>query len=217
MAAVLPKPFRPKLVEGYAIGGICLIRLKRIRPKFFPIPWGISSENAAHRIAVAWDIDGETQEGVYIPRRDTNSRLNSLAGGTIFPGVHHHAQFNVKESGNHFHITMNSDDDSANVKVDGTIHDEFPNSSIFDSLTSASRFFEEGSLGYSDTREPGKFDGLELRCQNWGVESMAIESVKSSYFEDTSRFPAGSVEFDCSLLMRGIDHEWHSRKEICCS
>ena len=52
MAHNLPSPFRPKLVRGYAIGGICLIRLKAARPTFLPLPWGMGSENAAHRIAV---------------------------------------------------------------------------------------------------------------------------------------------------------------------
>ena len=28
-------------------------------------------------------------------------------------------------------------------------------------------------------------------------------------------FPAGSVEFDSALLMRGIDHEWHGREPLC--
>jgi Uncharacterized conserved protein (COG2071) len=49
--AVLPRPFRPKIINGSAIGGICLIRLKSIRPSFFPFKYGIRSENAAHRIA----------------------------------------------------------------------------------------------------------------------------------------------------------------------
>src|ERR1044071_9711748 len=34
--AQLPKPFRPKLHDGYAVGGICLIRLEEIRPRFMP-------------------------------------------------------------------------------------------------------------------------------------------------------------------------------------
>ncbi len=29
---ILPGPFRPKLVHGMAIAGICLIRLKSLRP-----------------------------------------------------------------------------------------------------------------------------------------------------------------------------------------
>src|SRR6266511_6209501 len=34
LAAALPPPFRPKLVHGVGMVGICLIRLKDIRPAF---------------------------------------------------------------------------------------------------------------------------------------------------------------------------------------
>ncbi|MEX1027792.1 MAG: DUF2071 domain-containing protein [Candidatus Paceibacterota bacterium] len=217
MAAALPPPFRPQIVGDYAIGGICLIRLKRVRPKFLPIPWGIGSENAAHRIAVEWESNGQTMQGVYIPRRDTNSMLNSFAGGRIFPGVHHHAKFTVIENGDHFSVTMASDDGVAKVHVSGTVAPAISDSSVFDSLESASSFFELGSLGYSDTDTDGKFDGLELQCKNWHVESLNVDTIQSSYFEDQSRFPSGSVQFDCALLMRDIVHEWHGRPDLCCS
>ena len=36
IARMLPPPFRPKLVDGYAVAGICLIRLSEIRPRGFP-------------------------------------------------------------------------------------------------------------------------------------------------------------------------------------
>ena len=94
---VLPEPFRPKLIGDVGMAGICLIRLKHIRPRFLPAFVGISSENAAHRIAVQWESGGRTQEGVYVLRRDTSSRLNSAAGGRLFPGIHHHARFDVQE------------------------------------------------------------------------------------------------------------------------
>ena len=51
LAMVLPAPFRPQLFAGYGIAGICLIRLKQLRPRFLPAFTGLSSENAAHRIA----------------------------------------------------------------------------------------------------------------------------------------------------------------------
>jgi hypothetical protein len=41
--------------------------------------------------------------------------------------------------------------------------------------------------------------------------------VRSSFFEDGSLFPRGSIEFDCALLMRGIEHEWHGRADLCCA
>lgn len=217
MAAALPPPFRPQIVDGYAIGGICLIRLKRVRPKLLPIPWGIGSENAAHRIAVEWESNGHTLQGVYIPRRDTNSMLNSFAGGRIFPGRHHHATFTVVETGDHYSVAMASDDGVATVHVSGSVVPAFSDSSVFDSLESASNFFERGSLGYSETNTDGTFDGLELQCDQWHVESLNVDTIQSSYFEDQSRFPCGSVDFDCALLMRDIVHEWHGRPDLCCA
>src|SRR3977135_359472 len=97
LARLLPATFRPKLHGEFAMAGICLIRLEQIRPQGLPVFLGASSENAAHRIAVLWeDEQGKTQGGVYVPRRDTNSRLNYLAGGRLFPGEHHAARFQVK-------------------------------------------------------------------------------------------------------------------------
>ena len=36
VADQLPAPFEPELVNGYAVAGICLIRLGRLRPRSFP-------------------------------------------------------------------------------------------------------------------------------------------------------------------------------------
>jgi Uncharacterized conserved protein (COG2071) len=111
MQCLLPAPFRPKLHAGYAIAGICLIRLEQIRPKGLPPFMGVASENAAHRIAVLWeDPSGETREGVYIPRRDTNSLLNHLAGGRIFPGEHQHADFDVTDNGSQISMSIRARD-----------------------------------------------------------------------------------------------------------
>src|SRR5216683_3246815 len=70
---MLPAKFQPKLHDGFAIAGICLIRLEKVRPNGVPDFLGATSENAAHRVAVTWkDEWGKTQEGVYVLRRDTN-------------------------------------------------------------------------------------------------------------------------------------------------
>lgn len=217
MAAMLPQPLRPKIVAGYAIGGICLIRLKHVRPKFLPIPWGIGSENAAHRMAVEWDAGGQTREGVYIPRRDSDSRFNALVGGRLFPGIHHHARFIVRETADCFSVSVQSDDGQTRVHVSGRVGSGLPSGSVFASLAEASEFFERGALGYSATRDPGRMEGLELCCTGWKVEPLDVQQIESSYFENPAHFPPGSAQFDCALLMRGIRHEWHSREELCCS
>ena len=212
----LPPPFRPKLAGGYAMAGICLIRLKQIRPAFLPLPAGVGSENAAHRFAVEWDRAGQRREGVFIPRRDSSSRLNALLGGRLFPGEHHHARFDVHESGDRLRVAFESDDGRARVKVVGRVADALPPGSIFASLDEASRFFEGGALGYSATGDPARYDGLELRCKTWSVQPLEVEAVRSSYFDDLAKFPRGSATFDCALLMRGVEHEWHTREDLCC-
>jgi len=58
LVQILPPPFRPKLINGVGMAGICLIRLQQIRPQFLPTAFGVSSENAAHGIAVEWEEDG---------------------------------------------------------------------------------------------------------------------------------------------------------------
>lgn len=214
LAAVLPAPFRPKLVNGMGMAGVCLIRLKNIRPRFLPSFIGISSENAAHRIAVEWDQNAERREGVFIPRRDTSSRLNTLVGGKLFPGVHNHATFQVREQDDLYRIVLDSDDRQTHLLVEGHVSTDLPKNSIFDSLKVASDFFERGALGYSVTANPGEFDGLELRSRNWKVAPLAVEKVESSFFENRTMFPSKSVEFDCALLMRGIDHEWHGKETL---
>src|SRR5688500_19979548 len=85
MQKQLPSRFTPKLHNGFAVAGICMIRLDHIRPKMMPEFIGISSENAAHRVAVLWDENDNVREGVFISRRVTDSQLNTLLGGRSFP------------------------------------------------------------------------------------------------------------------------------------
>ena len=211
---ILPSRFKPKLHQGQAIAGICLIRLEHIRPKMFPDIMGISSENAAHRIAVLWDEDNVTREGVFIPRRDTASQLNHLLGGRVFPGEHHKAEFNVEEHDGKIALSMKSEDGDVAVEVRGKISEELPQTSIFRSLSEASLFFEGGSLGYSVTNDVNRLDGLRLETKEWRVEPLEVERVYSSYFADEAKFPQGSAEFDHALIMRNIAHEWHTASDL---
>ena len=201
-------------MRGVGIAGICLIRLKGIRPRFSPAILGLSSENAAHRVAVEWEEDGALREGVYIPRRDTSSCLNSLAGGRFFPGHHHRADFRVDEAGGRYRIELESRDGETHLAIDARVTSALPRTSVFASLQEASDFFERGSLGYSPARDVKSFDGLELRTREWEVTPLDVTHVRSSFFGDPTRFPEGSARFDCALLMQRVAHEWHARPAL---
>lgn len=214
MQRQLPARFRPKLHAGAAVAGICLIRLENIRPKLIPELIGLNSENAAHRVAVLWDENGVTREGVFISRRDTNSQLNHLLGGRIFPGEHHQASFTIAESESEIKLKMESTDATIKVEIEGKVGSRMPSSSIFSSLEQASSFFEAGAVGYSVTNEQGRLDGLKLQTKEWHVEPLDVDKVYSSYFSDEKIFPKNSIQFDHALLMRNISHEWHSADDL---
>jgi hypothetical protein len=205
---LLPPFFRSKRVNGWAMAGICLIRLKEMRPPGFPAVCGLTSENAAHRIAVEWDDGGIVREGVYIPRRDTSSALQAFAGGWLFPGVHHVSTFEVKEGDDEFRLQMRSCDGTTSIGLLARRATQMPAASVFASLADASEFFSRGAMGYSDTDKPDCCDGLELHTSGWQLEPLEIQWVSSSFFDNRSRFPKGTIQFDSALLMQNIEHEW---------
>lgn len=214
MARLLPAPFRPKLHRGMAIAGICLIRLEEIRPSFVPPALGFASENAAHRVAVTWGDPPEENEGVFVPRRDSDSRLNQLVGGRLFPGEHHAARFAVEDDGGSIRVAMEARDGAVAVEVEADAAPALPHDSVFRSLAEASLFFERGSLGYSTTTDPERYDGLVLRPSRWRVDPLAVRRVRSTFFEDESRFPSGTAAFDHALIMRNVRHEWVAAPDL---
>jgi hypothetical protein len=88
--------------------------------------------------------------------------------------------------------------------------------SVFATLDEASEFFASDSLGYSPSRAANRFDGLELRPKTWRIEPLVLHHVESSFFDDPSRFPPGSITFDSAFLMHDIEHEWHVHEPLCC-
>lgn len=209
VAELLPAPLRPQQIGGWAVAGICLIRLGQVRPHGAPGRFGLRSENAAHRIAVEWDGPQGPETGVYIPRRDSGSAVNVLAGGRLFPGRHHHASFDVHETPRDLHVAYTSRDGATSVQVDVSLAEQFQGSELFADLHDASAFFRHGSSGYSAGRDRGHLDGMELHTDSWRVQPVEAHVVRSTFFDDEDRFPPGSATLDCALLMRDVPVTWN--------
>ncbi|GGV99054.1 hypothetical protein GCM10010230_24190 [Streptomyces narbonensis] len=207
-ARLLPGPLRPQLVHGYAVAGICLLRLGSVRPDWAPKAFGLRSENAAHRIAVEWDGPGGVETGVYIPRRDTASRLNVWAGGRLFPGEHGRADFEVHETPDQVRVALATRDGDTRVDVTVEVSDELRDSELFADLAEASRFFRRGAKGFSATNSGCHLDGMELSTDAWHVEAGRVRSAASSFFDDPDCFPSGSATLDCALIMRDVPVSW---------
>lgn len=210
---LLPPQLRPQLVDGMAVAGICLIRLGSLRPRWTPAALGLRTENAAHRIAVEWDERGETRSGVFIPRRDSDSRLTLWLGGRAFPGVHHHASFLVEETQGRIRVAFDSDDGAASVDVTVEVEPTLTGSRLFADAGQASRFFERGAVGFSPARNPSRLEAVRLTTSAWHVDPCRVINSRSSFFEDPTRFPSGSANLDSALVMRKVPVLWDALPE----
>jgi hypothetical protein len=188
---------------------VCFIRLGELRPNHFPSTVGITTENVAHRFAVKWDDDAGTQVGVFIPRRDTNSRVTALAGDRIFPGSHGLARFEVDERGPKLHLGVQGHDGSLDLSV--TAHESAEiEGALFGSLGQAIEFFRRGSLGYSPSGASECLTGVRLQSQSWEARPVTIDEMRSSLFDDPATFPKGSCALDFGLVMRNLKARWIS-------
>lgn len=207
-AARLPAGFEPKLANGYALGGICLIRLEHARPLGVPRAVGLASENAAHRFA-AYRLSGDTREDcVYIARRHSGSLVNTTFGRGLISTEQEPARFDVRESDGAIDELVAARD-GTRVHVRARRVADLPPSAAFASLDAASAFFRGGSFGYSARRSGTVLDGLRLETDRWEITPLAVEIAESTYFDDRALFPEGSIELDCALLMTGVEHTWY--------
>ena len=204
---LLPAPFRPQLVSGWAVGGVCFIRLGNLRPNHFPSALSITTENVAHRFAVEWEDAAGNQVGVFIPRRDTNSRVTALAGDRVFPGVHRMARFVVHERGPELRLGVESRDGTLGLSVNAR-EDHALGGELFTSLDQAIDFFRRGSVGYSPNGSSHELVGVRLQSQSWDARPVIIDEMRSSLFDDPQAFPKGSCTLDFGLVMKNLTARW---------
>lgn len=207
---LLPTHLDPLIINGYSSAGICLLRLKDIGMKSSPSWFRITSENAAHRFLVKCPGNEHSQNGVYIPRRDTDSIVNVLLAGKIFSWPHYQARFQVSEGNGSYVVKMQSKDLSTSLHVRAQATNTFPSDSMFDSIEHASKCFHDCPVGISPSTVVNRFKTILLKTKTWAVKPLEILQLESAFFEDLSLFPEGTIQFDNALLMEGIEHEWSS-------
>jgi Uncharacterized conserved protein (COG2071) len=202
--SLIPDVFRPQIVDGSAVAGVCMIGLQSVRPGWLRPRVGFRTENVAHRIAVEWDEDGKTRAGVYIVERHSSSLVPVLAGGRLFPGVQKRARFKLDETDSRFRVTMAAP--GTRVSVDVQLGGPWT-STLFPTIEAASAFHEHGAVGWSPRRDGRGVEPLELTSKEWAVESGRVISLKSSFFE---ALPAGSATLDSVVVMRDLPFFWET-------
>jgi hypothetical protein len=122
--------------------------------------------------------------------------------------------FQVSENQNHLAMSVTSDDGKADVRFSAHVLGEWRHTPSFGSFEEVSEFFRKGDCGLSCSLHGDELEGLQLKMLKWEMVPVEIESQHCEFYSDSRRFAAGSLEFDCGLLMRGLPHEWHQLNDI---
>jgi hypothetical protein len=202
---VLPDGFRPRLVDGSAVGGICFLRLRDLHPAGLAVPW-VVTENVAHRFAIMRDGAEGAIPGVYVPRRDTSSRVAALLGGRLIEGELLHARFEVHDTVSRLCIDVEG---RGGLQVHVSAHAaDASRSSLFGTVEEESLFYQDACTAYSPNRRRKVIEAVELESERWTGTPMEVGHFCSSVFDDTAIFPRGSWTLDSAMLVRNIRAEW---------
>jgi hypothetical protein len=195
---LLPQGILPKIVNGKAVVGLCLIHFDYMRPTWIPLPTGIPFESAAHRIGIQWETQqGDIENGVYVAEQYTNSQIINTIGGKFFPGVQELSRFNVREDKDQIKLRIHNE--NREIKVDIKPSTEWK-SSLFSDIEQAAAFYKPPK-GWSRTLDQEKVEGVEMRISNWNYENWEPNEILSSFFE---QFPEGSYTYDHTIVMRNL-------------
>jgi hypothetical protein len=204
---ILPEGLEPDIINGYAVAGICLIRLKNMRPQWFTPELGITVENVAHRIAIKYvDDQGETHSGVYIPERHTSSELAAGVGSAALPGIYKKGSFEVHETDKNFNIHMKGKELA--VDIDASLTENWE-SQLFDTAEAASNFYRYAPIAISPAPKGHKFETLELATETWAVDKVQVNKLVATFYD---AMPQSEIAFDHALVMRNIRATWGSAK-----
>lgn len=198
VAPLLPEGFSPRLVNGRAVVGLCLIKFAGIGPSWLPHQLGLKPESVAHRVGVQWvNAQGEETQGVYVPEHHTSSFMVNQVGGRFFPGVQQLGEFQVEEHDERVRLWMESEGRKVLVDVKPTSQWE---SSLFPSVEEAALFYKPPK-GWSPTLDGSQVEGVEMVTDAWNVEAWMPNQVMTTFFD---QFPDGSYDYDHTIVMRNL-------------
>ena len=204
-ASVLPLGLEPRLVDGAAVVGMCLIRLGPLRSGGLPVMR--RSENVAHRVAV-W-LDG--RPAVYIPRRDTTATTAAVLSRWTAAGREHRARAVVREEADGWDITLCSRDGVVAVTAEPSA--TMMPGSVFADVERATEFFVDARCGLRPPTRRSEWRSVRLDLVGVSSWPMRVLDARSTWLERA--FPRGSIELDSGLAMTAANSTWRAVTHLC--
>ena len=195
-----------------------MIRFRELRPRLVPSWLGLQFSRT---LRIELQLSGIRME------KQKEGRLYPEKTIPIPVSIRHSEAQSFRESSIEVHLTFRKSERLFRFKFvrgDGgqeaaVIAEDAPtltSTSIFPSLAAAADFFSLGVRPVTRaTNELGHYHGMELRSLDWRISPFACcQSGVLLLLQTWSHFPKAPWNLNCALIMRKIDHEWHSRPDL---
>lgn len=181
VAPRLPDGVRPHGTEGGGtVVGCCLLEIGDLRPRGMPAFVGVRMRAVAHRISTEWDTStGGTEVGVFVPMRHTDSRLASMVGGRLFPGMHQHAAIDLIRTPAHLEWKVGEPpfDNGFGLRV--RVDTQTP---MVDPTPSVCATCVDPTLGLSPDHK-GRLEAAHMAPEGRDVRAVHVEELQSTFFD----------------------------------
>ena len=207
VARHLPAGLRPHVGStGGVIVGCCMIEIADIRPWPLPAVVGVNVRAAAHRISIEVGPEDSPTMAVYVPGRNTDSKMAILAGGRVFPGVHKQSHVDVVDTPDELGWSIRNDstaDSTFDIVANADLSNAAPATSEVADIVIGT------TLGLSPGHRPDDLEAVQMLTASSDAKIVALPNLESSFIGGFS----SAVETD-TLLMSNVDVIWRKESDF---
>ena len=194
MRSILPPPFAAIEQNGFGVAGIDFERIVRDRGN----GTGVVVDYVSHWFAVESEVDGVICR--YMPRRDTNSHLDTLYWNNGHTSVLNQSDIEREEKKGTYSYTLQS-----NAKVALLAEKGSHQSALFASPQAMVAYLAPLTKAYYPTDQKGLYEGLDYDAVFAGkldnIKPLVVSHQHSNLFSVNDLFPEESIQFDSAYRM----------------
>jgi hypothetical protein len=201
---LVPVGMRAVERRGEVLVGVCHTRMEDDRPGWYPL--SVGQDHLTWRIPA--ELEGArngSRRCVWVPRRDTSSWFGAHCAGRLSRGRWRLSRFDVDESPGGVTIEVRRGEE-LEFLLRAETTDRLRGSTFYDVEEAREHLAKDGPARPPFALAPG-FDHLELEADAWSIEPLQLREVRARPFDDTSLFPAGTLEPDCVLRLSHTGRE----------
>lgn len=215
-AIALPDGLQLRALDnGFAVGGIALVRRSPVSSSLLPLRL-VTSKNVLHFLSVERMRRDHLQTGAIVMRYDTSSRWNAWVGrGWHWGRRHHHARVEICDSTESIRVRCDSDDHAMHLAFCARPRRDASRASVFQAKDRLLQMLQHDLRGVLPLRNRGSRTAGRRLCQSQLIP-LRIEQLESSLFDDADHFADGAAEFDSAYWLRDDEVVWSGSGSLCC-